>query len=46
MKKRYLVTAFILASLQLCAADQKVGIVNMENVFMETKLSKQEQASF
>ncbi|HEX4839530.1 MAG TPA: OmpH family outer membrane protein [Rhabdochlamydiaceae bacterium] len=46
MKKRYLVTAFILAGLQLCAAEQKVGIVNMENVFMETKLSKQEQASF
>jgi outer membrane protein len=46
MKKRYLVTAFILAGLQLCAAEQKVGIVNMENVFMETKLGKQEQASF
>jgi outer membrane protein len=45
MKKRYLVTAFILAGLQLCAAEQKVGIVNMENVFMETKLGKQEQAS-
>lgn len=46
MKKRYLVTAFILAGLQLCATEQKVGIVNMENVFMETKLGKQEQASF
>jgi outer membrane protein len=46
MKKRYLVTAFILAGLQLCAAEQKVGIVNMENIFMETKLGKQEQASF
>jgi outer membrane protein len=46
MKKRYLVTAFILAGLQLSAADQKVGIVNMENIFMETKLGKQEQASF
>ncbi|HEX2579588.1 MAG TPA: OmpH family outer membrane protein [Rhabdochlamydiaceae bacterium] len=46
MKKRYLVTAFILAGLQLCAAEQKVGIVNMENVFMETKLGKQEQTSF
>lgn len=46
MKKRYLVTAFILAGLQLCAAEPKVGIVNMENVFTEAKLSKQEQASF
>ncbi len=46
MKKRYLVTAFILAGLQLCAADQKVGVVNVENVFAETKLGKQEQASF
>jgi outer membrane protein len=46
MKKRYLVTAFILAGLQLCAAEQKLGIVNMENIFMETKLGKQEQASF
>lgn len=46
MKKRYLVTAFILAGLQLSATEQKVGIVNMENVFMETKLGKQEQASF
>jgi len=46
MKKRYLLTAFILAGLQLCAAEQKVGVVNFENVFMETKLGKQEQASF
>ncbi|HUD01890.1 MAG TPA: OmpH family outer membrane protein [Rhabdochlamydiaceae bacterium] len=46
MKKRYLVTAFILAGLQLCAAEQKVGVVNFENIFMETKLGKQEQASF
>ncbi len=46
MKKRYLVTAFILAGLQLCAAEQKVGVVNIENIFMETKLGKQEQASF
>lgn len=46
MKKRYLITAFILAGLQLCAAEQKVGVVNFENVFLETKLGKQEQASF
>jgi outer membrane protein len=46
MKKRYLVTAFILAGLQLCAAEQKVGVVSFENIFMETKLGKQEQASF
>jgi outer membrane protein len=46
MKKRYLVTAFILAGLQLSAADQKVGIVNVENIVTETKLAKQEQSSF
>lgn len=46
MKKRYLVTAFILAGLQLSAAEQKVGIVNVENIVTETKLAKQEQASF
>ena len=46
MKKRYLLTAFILSGLQLCAAEQKVGVVNFENIFMETKLGKQEQASF
>lgn len=46
MKKRYLVTAFILAGLQLCAAEQKVGVVNFENIFLETKLGKQEQSSF
>ncbi len=46
MKKRYLVTAFILAGLQLSAAEQKVGIVNIENIITETKLAKQEQASF
>jgi Skp family chaperone for outer membrane proteins len=34
MKKRYLVTAFILAGLQLCAAEQKVGIVNFENIYL------------
>jgi outer membrane protein len=46
MKKRYLLTAFILAGLQLCAAEQKVGVVNFENIFLETKLGKQEQTSF
>lgn len=50
MKKRYTVIALILASLgslaPLGAAEQKVGIVNFENVFTETKLGKQEQASF
>lgn len=50
MKKRYFVTALVLASLQLFAplgaAEPKVGIVNFENIFTETKLGKQEQASF
>lgn len=50
MKKRYTVLALILASIgslaPLGAAEPKVGIVNFENVFTETKLGKQEQASF
>lgn len=50
MKKRYFVTALVLASLQLFAplgaAESKVGVVNFENIFTETKLGKQEQASF
>jgi outer membrane protein len=50
MKKRYAVLALILASIgslaPLGAAEPKVGIVNFENVFTETKLGKQEQASF
>jgi len=50
MQKRYTVITLILASLgsfgPLRAAEQKVGIVNFENVFTETKLGKQEQASF
>ena len=46
MKKRYLLTAFMVAALQLSAVEQKIGIVDIENVFTETKLAKQEQASF
>ena len=45
MKKRYMLTAFILAGLQLCAAD-KEGYVNLNQCIIESKLGKQEQASF
>ncbi|MBS0647672.1 MAG: OmpH family outer membrane protein [Verrucomicrobia bacterium] len=50
MKKTAFVTALVLAGLQLfaplSAAEPKVGIVNFENIFTETQLGKQEQASF
>lgn len=46
MKKWIALTALSLASLNLCAAEQKVGIVNFQNCVTESKIGKQEQASF
>jgi len=43
MKKLLIATAFTLASLQLCAAAQKVGTVNFGTCVLESKLGKQEQ---
>jgi outer membrane protein len=44
MKKTMIL--FTLAALQLCAADVKEGIVNFANCVNDSKLGKQEQASF
>ena len=43
MKKLFILAAVSLASLQLCAAEQKVGIVNFGSCIQESKLGKQEQ---
>ncbi len=43
MKKLLTLTAASLLSLQLCAAEQKVGIVNFGSCIIESKLGKQEQ---
>ncbi len=43
MKKLFTLAAVSLASLQLCAAEQKVGIVNFGSCIQESKLGKQEQ---
>ena len=43
MKKLLTLTAASLLSLQLCAAGQKVGIVNFGSCIIESKLGKQEQ---
>ncbi len=43
MKKLFTLAALTCASLQLCAAEQKVGIVNFNSCIVESKLGKQEQ---
>src|SRR3569832_1879023 len=43
MKKLFILAAVSLASLQLCAAEQQVGIVNFGSCIQESKLGKQEQ---
>lgn len=43
MKKLFILAAISLASLQLSAAEQKVGIVNFGSCIQESKLGKQEQ---
>lgn len=43
MNKLLILTAASLLSLQLCAAEQKVGIVNFGSCIIESKLGKQEQ---
>lgn len=46
MKKFYTLAALTVASLQLCAAEPKVGIVNFYNCVADSKIGKQEQTSF
>jgi outer membrane protein len=46
MKKLYTLAALTVASLQLCAAEPKVGIVNFNNCVTDSKIGKQEQTTF
>lgn len=46
MKKLFTLAALTCASFQLCAAEQKVGIVNFNSCIIESKLGKQEQNAF
>ncbi len=46
MKKLFTLAALICSSIQLCAAEQKVGIVNFASCVVESKLGKQEQNAF
>jgi outer membrane protein len=46
MKKLFTLAALTCLSLQLCAAEQKVGIVNFSSCIVESKLGKQEQGAF
>lgn len=46
MKKLLSLAALTCASLQLCAAEQKVGIVNFHSCIIDSKLGKQEQNAF
>lgn len=46
MKKLLTLAALTCASLQLCAAEQKVGVVNFNNCITDSKLGKQEQNAF
>lgn len=46
MKKLLTLTALTAFSLQLCAAEQKVGIVNFSSCIVDSKLGKQEQNAF
>jgi outer membrane protein len=46
MKKSFILTILICASLQLFAAEQKVGIVNFNTCIADSKLGKQEQNTF
>ena len=45
-KKLFTLATLTLASLQLCAAEQKVGIVNFNSCIVDSKLGKQEQNAF
>ncbi len=46
MKKLFTLAALTCISMQLCAAEQKVGIVNFSSCITESKLGKQEQNAF
>jgi outer membrane protein len=46
MKKLYTLAALTVASLQLCAAEAKFGIVNFNNCITDSKIGKQEQIAF
>jgi outer membrane protein len=46
MKKLLTLAALTCLSFQLCAAEQKVGVVNFGSCIMESKLGKQEQNAF
>src|ERR1700677_1326388 len=46
MKKLFTFAALTCISMQLCAAEQKVGIVNFSSCITESKLGKQEQNAF
>jgi outer membrane protein len=45
-KKLFTLAALTCASFQLCAAEQKVGIVNFDSCIVDSKLGKQEQNAF